>query len=737
MISAILIYTGKLARLNESLFGWQNQTFTGERELVIFNCSPRQRLKTDIEGIRIVNASRPMMPPQARNAAIEQTRGDIIVNWPEDDFCLPHHLQNIANGIDGRDWCWLDTELLMEYDKITRVQQSGAASFAFTKKAWEAAGRYSFGVNGASDRNFIGKITSKSKGEKITLNPLFVSYIQCGTEQEKKVMARMAFPGEMILKPEAAHDYERIAAEYFGQKSQKKIAVVILGRNGDIINTLPFLKAINDAYEKPHVIIAREFESLFDGVSYATPVVMAEKEEHLGDALLRAKREYQIVIRAQIWGKGHTQKRECESYNVESFREMGLLNDLYNKNLYPIFDRRDLNRESALLATIPTSKPIILVNLVSGQSSPCPACETLMPMIVEEFGDEFDIVDLSKIRAERLYDLIGLMEKSRCLVSIDTSFLHLAGATQIPVVALTNPKPWAGTVVRLNCTSHIPYDVAVVETERVWRAICEAISRPMQQIQNPVITKPIGKIFHCCERHEETDEKTLERKKSAWQSWDTLYQRNEMFPAHLWSFPRTADKVLGDKRPLPFLKDVLENAMRQADDNDVIVWTNDDNWLHPQLAEYLRFHTAVYGVCTSFRSEFAHKLPSADLSPERFDAGASKHMGRDLFAASMDWLTYFFDRIPDFVLGCSDFDLMLACMVRLSLGIKTTNANIFDPIFPAEIPRGYIAHLQHQSHWSRPDYQNSSPAQQHNRRLFAEWGKKNLPDLKFTAQNTL
>jgi len=114
-----------------------------------------------------------------------------------------------------------------------------------------------------------------------------------------------------------------------------------------------------------------------------------------------------------------------------------------------------------------------------------------------------------------------------------------------------------------------------------------------------------------------------------------------------------------------------------------------------------------------------------------------KHMGRDLFAATKKWLVGHWDEIPDFVIGCSDFDLMLACWVRLQYGIITNKKNIIEHIFPAEIPRGYIAHQNHQSHWSKPDYQNVAPGQKHNRLRFKEWASKNLPQLKFTALNTL
>jgi Glycosyltransferase family 9 (heptosyltransferase) len=742
MISCILIYNGKLARLNESVAAWQAQTFTGEHELIISNCQLRQRLKFDDSRVRIIQSTRQIMLPQARNTAIHVARGDVIVLWPEDDICLPNHLTNVAEGIAGQDWVWLDKVIIMEHDRVERIEQGNTMCFAFSKSAWDGVGRYSFGVAGASDRIFIGRVTIKFKGQKVVLAPSAISYIVNGNESEKKMQARMAVPGEMVIKPELRLDYAGFVHQFLGGENDKKIGVVMLGRNGDIINILPFLKLIHDNYAKPYVIIAKEFESLFDGISYATPMVLNCKEEELGNALALAKRTFQIVIRAQIWGKGHQQTRECESYNVESWREIGLLHAFNDQRLRPVFDKRDSEREAALLATIPdTGKPWLLVNVNSGKSSPCPSCAALLPAIQERWGNQYKIVDLSQIRGERLYDCIALLEKAVALVSIDTSWLHLAAATNIPVVALTNPQKWAGTVLRMGLVARISYLDAVADFEKVHAAIDGAVNRPQAQRINPSLLElrtPVARrVFHVVDRFEDTDAATIKRKEQVQASWDVLYETGALIPAHCWKYPRNAKDTMGDRRALPYLKDLLKNAMNQMDDDDIALFTNDDNILHPRIAEYLRFHVSVYGACSMFRTEFRQRVASLDLPPEQYArAGTGKHIGRDGFAFTKRWLVENWDSIPDSCLGASMWDIHMAALIRLGYGIKTTNQNIGHQIYPAEIPAGYTGHIFHSSAWNVKDA-HLVPSNLHNGKLFKEFAAKSLPELKVTEEGNL
>lgn len=212
------------------------------------------------------------------------------------------------------------------------------------------------------------------------------------------------------------------------------------------------------------------------------------------------------------------------------------------------------------------------------------------------------------------------------------------------------------------------------------------------------------KLLHCVERHEEKNPAEATRKLEAFKSWDILYGTKGVIPCHLWEpYDRDA-RSLGDKRPLPFLKDVLSKGMDQAGDDDIIFWTNDDNILHPELVDLLTFHCSVYDVCTSRRMEFQRTpFPTQrDLIPEEYARIGEHHIGRDLFAATKRWWAKHWDDIGDCVLGEALWDIYMASFVRNYFGYKSDRKSLFmDNIFPCELPIGYVSHIFHTPRWTQ------------------------------------
>lgn len=212
------------------------------------------------------------------------------------------------------------------------------------------------------------------------------------------------------------------------------------------------------------------------------------------------------------------------------------------------------------------------------------------------------------------------------------------------------------------------------------------------------------------------------RIEDAQRSWARLYEQHGVIPVHvsLGGCERSATDI-GDSRALPYLKDVLQKGMdAMKDESDILAWTNDDVWIHPEIADLLRFHVSIYDVCTSRRCEVESLLPD-DATPEDYKAVHGGHLGRDLFACTKRWLLDHWNDIPDFFTASSKFDLALAYLVRNYHGHTLQTIQSLDAqAWPAEIEIGYLAHVRHQSHWSQnPD----SPAEQHNAVLFTEFAK--------------
>jgi hypothetical protein len=753
---------GGVAWLEQAIACFLAQDYQGPHEMLVVNSCPAQTLVGEFPKVRIVNLGfRPESLGELRNLCVMDALGDWIVIADSDDIFLPNHLSNFAAHCDGNDWIWLTPQFWILGEDIKSVVPGACPLFSYTKKAWHDVGRYP-SLTVGEDAGLISKITEKFKGQKVQLPLDKISfgyrwgdgnYHVSGEGHDRAGMktaherARLALEdrirhghektGVIKLKPNLPQDWRWKANDYLTNHtddSQKKtVAIVELGRFGDICNILPIAQHIAETYAKPHLIVSKEFASLLEGCSYVEPYPVDLKNAQINEALAIANREFKFVVNCQIWGQNFEIVKQCASYNRESWRMAGFAHKFDDKDWRPVFDRRDAGREEALWRKLDNGKPMVLVNLTKSVSSPYKGTDTMM--FIKESRPQFNVVDVADLVLHRIYDLVGLIERAACVISIDTAMLHLSAATDTRVVAIINAAVWLGSEVRCKPVSVATY--ATVTREFVLHGIDLAVSEIVPAFKPPqVVTAPERKLIHCVERHTESNPKEQVRKAIAQVSWDVLYA-DGVVPAHMWNYPRNALSI-GDIRPLPFLKDLLRFGMDQAGDDDIIFWTNDDNYLHKDLADLLRFHVAVYDVCTSQRIEFKNSsFPSTPKPPHIWKEFDSGHMGRDLFAATKRWLLKHWEELPDFILGASDFDLCLACMVRRHFNIEPTRANIEGTMWPAEIERGYVAHQYHTPKWRDPDNIHSGAAQRWNRDKFRVWAKDRLPNLIFNADGCI
>ena len=771
MISAICVTYGRTAWLQEAIQSFLNQDLGSvSAELVVLNTFQDQTLKFQHDDpiVTVLNlGTRPASLGEARNKAIESCRGDIIVIWDDDDICLPKHLQTIAAAFtEDVDWVWMDKQFHMEGRQIKSIVAGTCPLFAFRKSAWKAIGGYP-SLTVGEDRALIGKISTQFKGGPLAVKePTFIyrwgqgTYHASGQGPDKpgadrahdrirndlmdRVRSGKEPLGDVQLKPGWAQDYTELARQFLGQVPDHPVigpddvCVVELGRYGDIINILPFCLHVHNTYRTPYLMVSAEFESLLEGVSYVHPLVVNLPHSKLLRAMEIAERQFEFVIRSQIWGEGWNQDRHIGIFNMESWRVAGCLHEWNNETWRPLFDQRDAERERLLLERITQpDKPIILVNVTSAITAPLKDGDKLLEDIKSVWGAGgfANIVDMGSLRLHRLFDALALMEKAHCLVTIDTSLLHLAVGSNIPVVALTNPIPWLGSALRCNYVVNIPYDRA--NAQNVNEGIAEAVSVNREPF-NIMVPKapPFRRLYHVVERHEEPIPDQRPRKEFAQRSWDALYDQG-VVPCHTWVYKRNAHDTIGDRRDLPYLKDVLAEGLGQTQgEDDIVFWCNDDNWLHPRLVARLRCHCAIYEACTSQRCEFQGPIVPGKTPAEYAKLGAY-HMGRDIFAGTVRWFTKHWDEIPDFLLGASDFDLCLAALVRKDKGFITNRKNIEDCIWPCELPRGYVCHQHHEPFWHRPDNEHTAPSQLYNRKLFREWVAKYAPEILLTPQGLL
>lgn len=492
---------------------------------------------------------------------------------------------------------------------------------------------------------------------------------------------------------------------------------VMLGRYGDICNILPMLLAENDAGRRPTLVVAKDFADILDGVSYVDRIVWEGAYDQLPDALrwLKKSKGIHSPIVCQFHRHPFDKARLTDSYQKEVWRLAGRLEQFPHRGPL-LFDRRDAEREEALCWSLVKDRddnPMIILVALESASSPIhdDTKRGIMDAIRTRFTKPF-VVDLSKLRAERIYDLLSVYEMASCLVSADTVHLHLSRESKVPVIALLNDG-WRGSVPNRNV--QIPFRYSGMTADRIVNAIENSING--YGYSEPEIRLPQAQIYHAVDAFGSDA-----RHHVAQSTWNAAYA-DGIIPVHVQGLSRDAKTELGDPRSLPFLKDILWAAI-PADSagcgNHIVVWTNADIGFAPGVADVIRKHVGEHG-CASMR---------------RTESDGDGHPGRDLFAFTVDWLHAHWDEFPDYVIGAPVFDLGVTAMIRKFHKLPFSLALMDKDMHPADMKSGFALHQSHDPEWQVSNI-DSVPSVAHNKKLFRAWAKKYAPEIKFTQGGNL
>lgn len=256
--------------------------------------------------------------------------------------------------------------------------------------------------------------------------------------------------------------------------------MVALGRLGDTILLFAgFQEIFRRTGLRPKIIVSNEYASVYDGVTYAEPVVVnLNWWKGVPEARKLAEKMSENVIVPTWW-----MDKECpippeyrgtfaltchgNNWGVDMFKWPNYMTSMWSRMGFtahemmtlPLeFDNRNKAREQALVSRyLRGDKPLLLLNF-SGISSPFKFSYQVMSQLKRYFGS-FQFLDLGSIRATRIYDLLGLYDIAAGLITIDTSTLHLAQASKIPYVAYT-VDGWSSSVPRGNVVKEIKYSDA-------------------------------------------------------------------------------------------------------------------------------------------------------------------------------------------------------------------------------------------------------------------------------------
>jgi hypothetical protein len=124
-----------------------------------------------------------------------------------------------------------------------------------------------------------------------------------------------------------------------------------------------------------------------------------------------------------------------------------------------IFDQRSPEREAKLVSEVFRNRRLkILLSLQkSGSSSPFPFETEIYAMLRSAAAlVDFEVINISELKAHRIYDLLGLYDKAAMLITSDTATLHLASSSFVRYIALV-ANGGGGSLPRGNCRLAVRY----------------------------------------------------------------------------------------------------------------------------------------------------------------------------------------------------------------------------------------------------------------------------------------
>lgn len=472
----------------------------------------------------------------------------------------------------------------------------------------------------------------------------------------------------------------------------------MLGRAGDVLNILPALQRHRESTgEIPLLLVGKDFAPILDGVAYAEPLIWEQPWQDCLKAIEWARKRYPsaTIVNASVFGFDYHPVNRMASFDREAWDRSGA--DVPWGRIPLLFNRRDVQREAELLNKVLTrcavknGEPFVLTAL-SGHSSPFPEAEKVRVALV---AAGIKLVDISATRADRIYDLLALYERASCLVAIDSAALHLAAAApRLPVVMLTmgNKAKWYRSSWRPQHMARIYYSKAAEDPESIVR-----------EVQNVMANREPFKLVHVYSVNGSANDETKRREAVARQSWDeeiAWSKRWMELPIAESENPRDA-RALGDPKPMPFARDLINTAAAQCELADAIVISNSDVGISPGITGWLIEELAQHGAAFTHRWDFPKPVIAPFNSEQRVCEGRW-YPGSDLFAFTKQWWQKWGPRLPDVIMGREAVDLCLRHLIKIGGG--------------TEVP-GAVWHEKHPTLWESSEHQRTLAGNVHNREL--------------------
>lgn len=171
-ISCRCITYGRTSFLEELLESFLKQEYEGDKELVIINDYPLQKLEFEHPLVTIINLDYTFDTiGEKENFAVSKCKYDTIAVWDDDDIALSNHLSNIDKYFtDDTDLLHWEKAVYYNEPNITDIICVGNSGIVYSRRIWNKLGGYPL-ENAGYDMSFVLNIKQNSTNISLA-NPI-------------------------------------------------------------------------------------------------------------------------------------------------------------------------------------------------------------------------------------------------------------------------------------------------------------------------------------------------------------------------------------------------------------------------------------------------------------------------------------------------------------------------------------------------------------------------------------
>lgn len=213
---------------------------------------------------------------------------------------------------------------------------------------------------------------------------------------------------------------------------------------GDLLSLLPVLHHEYEmAGRKPAVVVPRSCRQITEMLDYVDTIVYDGDMDEVGRVAKFARSRTGNEL---VHGKGPQFKPKHPSYQYDQWDWAGRLNQWDKLQL--VLPRVEVN------GFVPRFSFIVLCDNCEGFQF----IESLYSALVDAFP-QHRILRTSQLNHKRLLELVPLFDAAALIVAIDSVELHLAKASDRPIIALINDQPtrWHGSAWSEQFLLHVRY----------------------------------------------------------------------------------------------------------------------------------------------------------------------------------------------------------------------------------------------------------------------------------------